>query len=227
LSANHPELAEDRDTAPPAEADEDNAASRIQDQAESAQTPPSPPAEDLIALRAALDELTQKYRNLQARSAAQEAEVIALTEQRPLEVQPMPSLLVPVYSESWEHDLPMLPGEPIDIAPASRRRVLRRMLALGVTLLLLTLGMLAFYTAFQETLTRAYAAALHSPHVPFALLAASMVIAGLGLGLRAKALVPALLALATYLLMLRNVPIPFVIALLLTIQVSKALINDR
>ena len=38
---------------------------------------------------------------------------------------------------------------------------------------------------------------------------------------------PALLALAAYLLMLRNAHIPFVIALLLTIQVSKALINDR
>jgi hypothetical protein len=227
LVRNHPELTEDQAAAPTAEADEPNVSPPTREQPKTSQTPPSPPAEDLIALRAALDELTLKYRNLQARHTAQEAEIIALTEQRPLEVPPMPSLPVPVYSGSWEHDLPLLPGEPIDIAPASRRRVLRRVLILGVTVLRLALGVLAFYTVFQDTLTRAYAAVLDSPHVPFALLAASMVIAGLGLGLRIKALVPTLLALATYLLMLRDAPIPFVIALLLTVQVSKALINDR
>ena len=207
---------------------QDNASAPAQAQAERAQAPPSPPAEDLAALRAALDELAMKHRHLQARSAAQEAEIIALTEQRPTpEAPPMPSLPVPVYSGSWEHDMPLLPGEPIDIAPASRPRLLRSLLTLGVIAVLLALGLLAFYTAFQDTLARAYAAAMHSPHMPFALLAASMVIAGLGLGLRVKAFVPALLALAAYLLMLRNAHIPFVIALLLTIQVSKALINDR
>ena len=98
---------------------------------------------------------------------------------------------------------------------------------------LLALGLLAFYTVFQDTLARAYATARHAyvtvmnMHGPFALLAASMVIAGLGLGLRVKAFVPALLALAAYLLMLRNAHIPFFIAVVLTIQVSKALINDR
>ena len=60
------------------------------------------------------------------------------------------------------------------------------MLILGVIVVLLTLGMLAFYTVFQDTLTRAYATARHAyvtvmhPHLPFALLPASMVIAGLG-----------------------------------------------
>jgi hypothetical protein len=172
---NHPELAGDQATAPPDEHDEDKASPPARGQAETAQAPP--PAEDLIALRAELDELTRKYRNLQARNAAQEAEIIALTEQRPLEVQPTPSLPVPVYSGSWEHDMPMLPGEPIDIAPASPRNVLRRVLTLGVSVVLLALGALAFYTAFQDTLSRAYATVMHSPHVPFALLVASMIIA--------------------------------------------------
>jgi len=228
---NHPELAVDQASAHPDEDDEQNAAAPARKQAEKAQALPSPPAEDLAALRAALEELTQKYRHLQARSAAQEAEIITLTEQRPPpEVQPMmpsASLPAPVYSGSWAYDMPMLPEEPIDIAPALRRRLLRSLLTLGVSSVLLALGLLAFHAAFQDTLTRAYADAMHSPHVPFALLAAAMVIAGLGLGLRVKAIVPALLALATYLLMLRNAHIPFVIALLLTIQVSKALINDR
>jgi hypothetical protein len=224
---NHPELAADRATTPPDKAEEDNASAPAQAQTESAPAPPSPPAEDLAALRAALDKLTEKHRHLQARSAAQEAEITALTEQRPApEVPPMPSLPVPVYSGSWEHDLPLLP-EPIDITPTTRPRILRNLLILGVTVALLALGLHAFYTAFQDTLARAYAAAAHSPHLPFALLAASMVIAGLGLGLRVKAFVPPLLALATYLLMLRNAHIPFVIALLLTLQVSKALMNNR
>ena len=122
--------------------------------------------------------------------------------------------------------MPLLPGEPIDITPASRPRVLRRMLTLGVTVVLLALGALAFYTAFQDTLTRAYVTAMHR-HGPFALLATALLIAGLGLGLRGKALVPVGLALVTYLLMLRNAPIPFFIALALTLQVSKALMNGR
>jgi hypothetical protein len=232
LVRNHPELAEDQATAPPEKDDEDNASAPAQAQAERAQAPP--PAEDLAALRAALDELAMKHRHLQARSAAQEAESSALTEQRPTpEVPPMPSLPVHVYSGSWAHDMPLLPGEPIDITPASRPRLLRSLLTLGVIAVLLALGLLAFYTVFQDTLARAYATARHAyvtvmhTHGPFALLAASMVIAGLGLGLRAKAFVPALLALAAYLLMLRNAHIPFFIAVVLTIQVSKALINDR
>ena len=224
---HHPELAEDQATATPDEHDVANAASPAREQAESVQAPPSPPAEDLAALRAALDELTMKHRHLQARSAAQEAEIIALTEQRSTpEVPPTPSLPVPVYGGSWEHDLPLLPGEPLDITPASRPRLLRRVLTLGVTVLLLTLGALALYTAFQDTFTRAYVTVMRA-HGPFVLLEAALAIAGLGLGLRVKVLVPVGLALVTYLLMLRNAHIPFFIALALTLQVSKALINGR
>jgi hypothetical protein len=224
--SHHPELAEEKENT---DAAMDSAAPAPPPAAAAREAPQAGPAEDLAALRAALDELAMKHRHLQARSAAQEAEIIALTGQRPTpEVQPpMPSLPAPVYSGSWEHDLPMLPGEPIDITPVQRPRLLRNLLTLGVIVVLLALCLLAFYTAFQDTLARAYAAAMHSPHLPFAVLAASMVVAGLGLGLRAKAFVPALLALATYLLMLRNAHIPFFIAVVLTLQVSKALINDR
>jgi len=221
---NHPELAVDQASAPPDEDDEQNAAAPARKQAEKAQALPSPPAEDLAALRAALEELTQKYRHLQARSAAQEAEIITLTEQRPtLDVQPMPgTALLPAYSGSWEHDLPLLP-EPIDIPQASPRPLLRRVLTLGV---LLALGALAFHLAFQDMFTRAYVTAMHA-HGPFTLLATALLIAGLGLGLRVKALVPVGLALVTYLLMLRNAHLPFFIALMLTIQVSKALVCNR
>ena len=225
---NHPELAEDQAMAPSDEDEEDHASPPAQAQAEKAQAPPSLPAEDLATLRAQLDALARAHQALQARSTAQQAEIITLTEQRPApEVPPMPNLPVPVYGGSWEHDMPLLPGEPLDITPVSPRRVLRRVLTLGVIVTLLALGALAFYTAFQDTLARAYDDAMHSPHVPFAVLAAAMVIAGLGLGLRVKAFVPALLALAAYLLMLRNAHIPFVIAVVLTLQVSKALMNGR
>ena len=83
LVRNHPELAEDQDSAPTNAHDEANAASPARKQAESVQAPPSPPAEDLAALRAQLDALARAHHALQARSATQEAEIIALTEQRP------------------------------------------------------------------------------------------------------------------------------------------------
>ena len=118
LVRNHPELAEDQATAPPEKDEEDNASAPAQAQAEKAQAPP--PAEDLAALRAALDELARKHRHLQARTAAQEAEIIALTEQRPTpEAPPVRSLPVPVYSGSWAHDMPMLPGS---LSTSPRRR---------------------------------------------------------------------------------------------------------
>ena len=59
---------------------------------------------------------------------------------------------------------------------------------------------------------------MRSPHAPFALLEAALLISGLAIGLRGKTLVPALLALITYLLMLRNASLPFFVALLLTLK---------
>ena len=74
----------------------------------------------------------------------------------------------------------MLPGESLDITPGSRRRVLRRVLTLGVSIALLALGVFVFYTVFQDTLTRAFIAARHAyvtvthTHAPFALLEAAL-----------------------------------------------------
>jgi hypothetical protein len=153
-----------------------------------------------------------------------------LTEQRPSpEFQPSSGaqLHVPVYRGSWEEDLPLLPAKALDIPPAPRGPILRRAPAFALGGLLLALCLLVFCVPWQESLARAHAAAMRSPHAPFALLEAALVISGLGLGLRAKTLVPALLALITYLLMLRNAQLPFVIALLLTLQVSKALVCGR